>query len=99
MFIFLSLQPQLSRSCILLPFLFHYINTDSTSQVSKYQLVSQFSAGSNATLLVKGDTVSGCKLVLVDRVRNKTCCFSAPERKESMCEPSIQSGGCRSLES
>ena len=69
------------------------------SRLSRYQSVSQFSQGSNATLLVKGDTVSGCKLVLLDRVRNKTCCFSTPEREESMCEPSIQSGGCRSLES
>ena len=95
--LFLSLQPQLSRSCILLPFLFLYINTDSTSsRVSKYQLVGRFSAGSNATLLVKGATVSGCKLVLLDRPSNKICCYSAPERKETMCAPEIQSGGCRS---
>ena len=94
--LFLSLLQQLSRSCILLPFLFHYITTVSTSRVSKYQLVSQFSSGANATLLVKGDTVSGCKLVLLDRPRNKTCCYSAPQRKETMCEPEIQSGSCRS---
>ena len=94
--LFPSLLPQLSRSYILLPLLFHQMNTGSTSRVSKHQLVSQFSAGSNATLLVKGDTVSGCKLVLLDRPRNKTCCYSAPERKETMCEPGIQSGGCRS---
>jgi len=94
--LFRTLLPRLSRSYILLPLLFHQMNTGSTSRVSKHQLVSQFSAGSNATLLVKGDTVSGCKLVLLDRPRNKTCCYSAPERKETMCEPGIQSGGCRS---
>ena len=94
---FQILLPQLSRSCILLPLLFHQINTESsTSKVFKYQSVNQFSPGSNATLLVKGDTVSGCKLVLLDRMRNKTCCFSAPERKDTLCEPGIQSGGCRS---
>jgi len=91
-----ALLPQLFRSCILLLLLFSYIKTDPTSRVSKYQSVSQFSAGSNTTLLVRGDTVSGCKLVLLDRPRNKTCCFSAPERKETMCEPGIQSEGCRS---
>ena len=94
------LFPELTRFCLILLFLlFEQINTGWMSRLSRYQSVSQFSQGSNATLLVKGDTVSGCKLVLLDRVRNKTCCFSAPERKESMCEPSIQSGGCRSLES
>jgi len=61
--------------------------------------VSQFSAGSNATLFVKGDTVSGCKLVLLDRERNKTCCYSAPVREETMCDPGVQSEGCRGKES
>ena len=51
---FPSLLPQLSRSCILLALLFQQINTGLTRQVSKYQSVNQFSAGSNATLLVKG---------------------------------------------
>ena len=68
-------------------------------RLSLYQSVYQFSPTSNAVVLAKGDTVSGCKLVLLDRVRNRTCCFSAREREETMCEPSIQSGGCRSLES
>ena len=94
------LFPKLNRFCPILLFLLcEQINTGWMSRLSRYQSVSQFSQGSNATLLVKGDTVSGCKLVLLDRVRNKTCCFSTPEREESMCEPSIQSGGCRSLES
>ena len=94
MFPFLRL---LTGPFMLLPLLCQHINAESRSQ--RYQAVSQFYPGSNATILVKGDTVSGCKLVLLDRVRNKTCCFSTPEREESMCEPSIQSGGCRSLES
>ena len=94
--LFRTLLPQLSRSCILLPLLFQQMNTGSTSRLSRYQSASQFSPGSNATLLVKGDTVSGCKLVLLDRARNKTCCYSAPEREETMCEPAIQSRGCRS---
>ena len=94
--LFRTLRLQLSKSCILFPLLFHQINATSTSQLSKYQSVSKFSAGSNATLLVKGDTVSGCKLVLLDRVRNKTCCYSAPERGETLCEGDIQTGGCRS---
>ena len=94
------LFPKLNRFCPILLFLLcEQINTGWMSRLSRYQSVSQFSQGSNATLLVKGDTVSGCKLVLLDRVRNKTCCFSTPEREESMCEPSIQRGGCRSLES
>ena len=71
----------------------------SGGRLSLYQSVFQFSPTSNAVVLVKGDTVSGCKLVLIDRVRHKTCCFSAREREETMCDPSIQSGGCRSLES
>ena len=94
-----TLVPQLLRSCILLPLLFHQINSDSTSRLSRYQSVSQFSVGSNATLLVKGDTVSGCKLVLLERERNKTCCYSAPAREETMCDPGIQSEGCRGKES
>ena len=71
----------------------------SASRLDQYQSVSKFSAGSNATLFVKGDTVSGCKLVLLDREKNKTCCFSAPAREETMCDPGIQSGGCRRKES
>ena len=94
-----TLLSQLSRSCILLSLLFHQISTGSTSRFSRYQSVSQFSAGSNATLLVKGDTVSGCKLVLLDRARNKTCCYAAPAREENLCELGVQSGGCRRKES
>ena len=81
MFPFLRL---LTGSFMLLPFLCQHINAESRFQ--RYQAVSQFYPGSNATVLVKGDTVRGCKLVF-------------PEKVESMCKSSIQSGGCRSLES
>ena len=81
MFPFLRL---LTGPFMLLPLLCQHINAESRSQ--RYQAVSQFYPGSNATILVKGDTVRGCKLVF-------------PEKVESMCKSSIQSGGCRSLES
>jgi len=64
-----------------------------TSKVSQYQLVSHFLPGTEATIAVAGDTGNGCKFVLLDRERNRTCCYS--DRGTVLCDPQIQSPGCR----
>ena len=42
-----------------------------------------------------GDTKQGCKFLLLDRARNLTCCYSALVRGEKLCDPAMQSSGCR----
>ena len=92
----LSQTPRLPGRCILLLLLLLLLlHQGKTDQVALYQAVDKFSTGCNATLIVRGDTVSGCKLVLLDKERGRTCCYSAPERRDTLCDPSIQSESCR----
>ena len=94
--VMLSQTPRLPGRCILLLLLLLLLlHQGKTDQVALYQAVDKFSTGCNATLIVRGDTVSGCKLVLLDKERGKTCCYSAPERRDTLCDPSIQSESCR----
>ena len=91
--VMLSQTPRLPRRCILLLLLL--LHQGKTDQLALYQAVDKFSTGGNATLIVRGDTVSGCKLVLLDKERGRTCCYSASERRDTLCDPSIQSESCR----
>ena len=55
-----------------------------------------FIPGTSGRILVKGTTkTAGCKFVRVDRAKNLNCCFSETSRGVSLCDPGIQSDGCR----
>ena len=63
--------------------------------VRMYRAVAAFTPGTTGTLAVLGDTTDGCKFQFLNRGRNLTCCYSHPDRGDSLCDPASQSRGCR----
>jgi hypothetical protein len=47
---------------------------------------------------VSGDMSEGCRF-MVRAVGSVTCCYSDSRRGEALCDPAIQSKGCRSPQS
>jgi len=63
--------------------------------VRMYKAVDSFTPGTTAIVAVLGDTTDGCKVTYFNRERNLTCCYSHPNRGDSLCDPDSQSRGCR----
>ena len=72
-----------------------YIVTANT-KVFRGHAVENFSVGSNATILVFGDSSSGCKFLFLDFESHITCCYS--NRASELCHANKQSSSCRSPE-
>ena len=72
-----------------------YIVTANT-KVFRGHAVDNFSVGSNATILVFGDSSSGCKFLFLDLESHITCCYS--NRASELCHANKQSSSCWSPE-
>ena len=65
------------------------------TNVWMYRVVPNFTSGTTVTLGVLGDTTGGCKFQLLHREMNLSCCYSQPDRGDTLCDPASQSRGCR----
>ena len=72
-----------------------YIVTANTN-VFRGHAVDNFSVGSNATILVFGNSSGGCKFLFLDLESGTTCCYS--NKASELCHTDKQSSSCRSPE-
>ena len=68
----------------------------ANTKVFRGHAVNNFSVGSNATILVFGDSSSGCKFLFLDLESHITCCYS--NKASELCHTNKQSSSCRSPE-
>jgi len=57
--------------------------------------VESFTLGEDATFSVSGDTKDGCRFLTQNPEESFSCCFSAQQRGDDLCDPNRQDGRCR----